>query len=58
MHHHSDEDALVDETAMVVLGDKKILMGPLNLYDVYVPTNSMRKLAGFSSLDPAHRGTP
>jgi hypothetical protein len=43
----------VDETAMVVLGDQKILMGPLNLYDVYVPTDCMRKLAGFGSLSVA-----
>jgi hypothetical protein len=50
IHHHSDEGALVDETAMVILGDQKILMGPLNLYDVYLPTDCMRSLAGFSSL--------
>jgi hypothetical protein len=50
MHHHLDEYAKVDETAMLVLGDQKILMGPLNLYDVYVATEHMRKLAGFSTL--------
>lgn len=53
-HHHPDEDALVDETSMVVLGDRRILMGPLNLYDIYVPTDVMRKLAGFASLHPLH----
>jgi hypothetical protein len=53
MHHHPVEDALVDETAMVVLSDQKILMGPVNLYDVYIPTDVMRKIAGFSSLNLA-----
>jgi hypothetical protein len=50
MHSHDQESAILDETSMVVLGDRKILMGPLNLYDIYVPTDRMRKLAGFSSL--------
>ena len=55
MHLHSGESALVDETGMIVLGDHKILMGPLNLHDVYVATDNMRKLAGFSSLHFAVR---
>src|SRR5690242_18977627 len=46
MHYHPADDALVDETAMVVLGDRQIRMGPLNPYYVYVPTNIMRKSAG------------
>ncbi len=50
MHSHARESAILDETAMVVLGDRKILMGPLNLYDIYVPTERMRSLAGFSSI--------
>lgn len=50
MHHHPVDDALVDETAMVVLSDQRVLMGPLNLYDVYVPTDIIRKVAGFSGL--------
>jgi hypothetical protein len=53
MHSHAKESAILDETAMVVLGDQKILMGPLNLYDAYIPTDRMRKLAGFRSLRPA-----
>jgi hypothetical protein len=53
MHSHAKENAILDETAMAVLGDQKILMGPLNLYNVYVPTDRMRKLAGFRSLRPA-----
>jgi hypothetical protein len=52
MHSHAKENAILDETAMAVLGDQKILMGP-NLYNVYVPTDRMRKLAGFRSLRPA-----
>lgn len=47
--HHQD-GGMLDETAMVVMGDRKILMGPLNLYDTYVPTARMRTLAGFASL--------
>jgi hypothetical protein len=47
--HHQDGGAL-DETSMVIDSDKKILMGPLNLYDTYVSTGRMRALAGFASL--------
>jgi hypothetical protein len=57
MHHHSKNSAMVDETAMVVLGDQNILMGPLNLYDIYLPTNRMRKLAGFASLPRSRPGS-
>jgi hypothetical protein len=51
MHSHAKESATLDETSMVVLGDQKILMGPLNLYDIYVPTDRMRKLAGFGAVE-------
>ena len=50
MHLHAAESAMVDETGLVILGDQKVLMGPINLYDIYVATDSMRKLAGFHSL--------
>ena len=50
MHSHPEYSAILDETAMIVLGDQKILMGPLNLYDIYIPTDHMRLLAGFASL--------
>jgi hypothetical protein len=50
MHFHSDVDAALDETSLVILGDQKILMGPLNLYAVYLPVSRMRQLAGFQSL--------
>jgi hypothetical protein len=50
MHLHAHESAMVDETGLIILGDQKILMGPLNLYDIYIAVDSIRKLAGFSSL--------
>jgi hypothetical protein len=46
---HSQEGGTLDETAMVIESDNKILMGPLNLYDTYLPTARMRGLAGFAS---------
>ena len=48
MHHR--EGGILDETSMVIGSDKEILMGPLNLYDMYVPTARLRSLAGFASL--------
>jgi hypothetical protein len=50
LHFHHAEDALLDETSMVTLAPNKILMGPVNLFDLYGPTDRMRKLAGFSAL--------
>jgi hypothetical protein len=50
MHKHPEDSAILDETSMVVFDDQKILMGPLNLYDIYIPTAHMRTLAGFASL--------
>ena len=49
---HSHERGLfkVDETSMIVQGHTKIILGPLNLCEIYPPTDRMRKLAGFSSL--------
>jgi hypothetical protein len=44
MHHQ--HGGMLDETAMVVMGDRKILMGSLNLYDAYVPT-ALRPSAAF-----------
>jgi hypothetical protein len=49
-HLHEEESAVVDETSLTILSDQKVLMGPLNLYDVYVSVARMRGLAGFSSL--------
>ena len=50
MHSHAKESAILDEISMTILGEQKILMGPLNLYNIYIPTNRMRKLPGFASL--------
>lgn len=50
MHHHAVESALVDETALVILAAEKVLMGPLNLYTVYLTIDQMRQLAGIASL--------
>jgi hypothetical protein len=47
---HPQDGGMLDETAMVIESDNKILMGPLNLYDTYVPIARMRGLAGFASL--------
>jgi hypothetical protein len=43
---------------MVIDTDKKILMGPLNLYDTYVITARMRSLAGFASLPRPNMSPP
>jgi hypothetical protein len=47
---HRQEDGMLDETSLVVDGRQKILMGPLNLYDVYLAVDRMRKPAGFNAL--------
>lgn len=47
---HEHPDAFVDETGLVVDSPDRILMGPLNLHDVYTAVARMRSLAGFSSL--------
>ena len=52
LHHHRVESAMLDETSVVVLGDQKILMGPINLFEMYAPTNRMRTLAGYRNLPP------
>jgi hypothetical protein len=46
MHQHPG--VLLDETSLVVLGDQNILMGPLNLYNLYLPTARIRNLASAS----------
>lgn len=50
MHFHSDIDAALDETSLIILGHQKILMRPINLWAVYLPVDRMRQLAGFQSL--------
>jgi hypothetical protein len=39
----------IDETSLVIWGDK-VLMAPVNLYDVHERVEEMRQLAGFASL--------
>jgi hypothetical protein len=48
MHEH--EGGLLDETSMVILGSENILMGPLNLFDIYAAVDRARKIAGFDSM--------
>jgi hypothetical protein len=48
-HFHSD-GGWIDETGMVVIAPERILIGPLNLYEVYLSVDRMRKLAGFSAV--------
>ncbi len=50
MHLHVERDVALDETSLNILGEQEILMGPLNLYAVYMPVDRMRQNAGFGSL--------
>jgi hypothetical protein len=56
IHRHGENFAALDETSMIVLGDQNILMGPINLYDIYLPTDRLRTLAGFASLPRSRPG--
>ena len=47
---HLNGGGFVDETAMAIRSAEEILMGPINLYDVYRSVARMRDLAGFLSL--------
>ncbi|WP_439402902.1 hypothetical protein ACNJYA_11230 [Bradyrhizobium sp. DASA03068] len=47
---HEQDGGLLDETALVIAGPKNILMGPLNLQDIYIAVARARSIAGFSSL--------
>jgi hypothetical protein len=50
MHHHEADSAILDETSLIILDDRKILVGPLNLFEVYGVVKRMQQLAGFASL--------
>ncbi len=54
---HYQHGGYTDETSMAIFGPDKILMGPLNLCNVYPSVARMRDRAGFSSLErvPANR---
>jgi hypothetical protein len=56
---YEQEGGFLDETALVLAGPKRILMGPLNLSDVYRAVARARNLAGFGALPPIQpRTTP
>lgn len=58
MHIHEEHSAALDETSLIILGESNILMGPLNLADVYVVVDGMRNVAGFRSLPAEDTGMP
>ncbi len=49
---HFNGGGFLDETSIYIGSPEEILMGPLNLYEVYRTTARMRNLAGFASLKP------
>lgn len=52
MHTHESGWLQLDETAMIIRGATEILMGPLNLHDIYKSIEKMRSIAGFASTRP------
>jgi hypothetical protein len=50
MHRHREHDVILDETSLVVIDSDHILMGKVNLYRLYLPTDRMRQLAGCENL--------
>lgn len=57
-HFYADEGASADETSHIVLGANKILMGPLNLADIFGHIDRMRQVAGFAALVAARTSPP
>jgi len=59
MHSYEVEDMKisVDETSLMIF-DGKILIGAVNLYDVYPQVERMRQLAGYASLSGNQFGNP
>jgi hypothetical protein len=53
---HAQDGGTLDETSLVTDGRQKILMGPLNLYDVYLSVDRTRKLAGFNAIHEEKKG--
>ena len=51
LHKHDDVNVAADETSLVVIGPDRILLGPLNLAEIFAAVESMRLIAGYSSLD-------
>jgi hypothetical protein len=48
MHFHHVANVILDEVSLNILGEQRILMGPLNLADFYAPMKHMCALAGFA----------
>jgi len=55
---HHQHDALLDETALTIFGADKILVGPLNLCNVYPAVARMREFAGFIALHQSKASAP
>jgi hypothetical protein len=51
---HDQGGGFGDETSLAIEGPHRIMMGPLNLSDIYVAVAKMRSIAGFSSLPPTY----
>jgi hypothetical protein len=47
---HAQVGGLLDETSLVIAGPDQILMGPLNLSEIYIAVARARAVAGFASL--------
>jgi hypothetical protein len=54
---HSHGDLWTDELSLGAIEPKRILMGPINLYTVYLAVEHMRKLAGFHTLPRSTSGS-
>jgi hypothetical protein len=52
LHFHASYGGYADETTLAIIGPDEILMGPINLCEVYRVVDRMRKVAGFASLPP------
>lgn len=50
MHIYIDYLCAVDEMSLAILDEQTILMGPLNLFEVYQSVAAMRLVAGFQAL--------
>jgi hypothetical protein len=50
IHTHRAGSFALDETSLMVLAPDRILMGPLNLSDIFANIEAMRQIAGFGAL--------
>ena len=56
--HLQESGTMGDETGLTIDGRDKILIGPLNLYTVYLAMERMRTLAGFNALHKREKTNP